>query len=219
MASGERSNIDLYKRLYPERKFERKIIISTNVWESSITLNQLKFVIDNGYAFVNSFDGVTMTDNLLSTRISKGSAAQRKGRVGRVQPGVCYKMYSKEQEKEMADDPEAPMRKDNIISEVFDFLSDPDVYTINDLMELKINQLLTPPKINNLRANLRVLAALNLIERTIRWEKPEKKGQDIFIFRKDYDGGMSEFGRKIYYLKNSGMKLNINTATSYYYGL
>ena len=88
LASGERSNIDLYKRLYPERKFERKIIISTNVWESSITLNQLKFVIDNGYALINSFDGVTMTDNLLSTRISKGSAAQRKGRV-RQSPTRC----------------------------------------------------------------------------------------------------------------------------------
>lgn len=217
IASGEGSNKDLFQRLYPKNKYKRKVIISTNVWESSITLNQLVYVVDNGYLFESSYDGKYMIDNLMSSKISKGSAAQRKGRVGRVQPGVAYKMYTEKDFKSRPPDPIPPMQKENIIEQVFDFANEPDVENIADLKELKIDQLLSPPTQDNFRANIRVLAALNLIKRGVR-SNPPPYNYDIINIDRDTHGGVSFFGKKIYFIMKA-LKLKINLAVAYYYGL
>ncbi|XP_059076039.1 DExH-box ATP-dependent RNA helicase DExH1 isoform X2 [Cryptomeria japonica] len=72
---------------------KRKIIIATNIAETSITIDDVVFVVDCGKAKESSYDAVNKLSSLSSSWISKASAHQRKGRAGRVRPGVCYHLY------------------------------------------------------------------------------------------------------------------------------
>ncbi|XP_024193567.1 DExH-box ATP-dependent RNA helicase DExH5, mitochondrial isoform X1 [Rosa chinensis] len=71
----------------------RKIVLATNIAETSITINDVVFVIDCGKAKETSYDALNNTPCLLPSWISKVSAQQRRGRAGRVQPGECYRLY------------------------------------------------------------------------------------------------------------------------------
>ncbi|XP_076911492.1 DExH-box ATP-dependent RNA helicase DExH5, mitochondrial-like [Bidens hawaiensis] len=73
----------------------RKIVLATNIAETSITIDDLVFVIDCGKAKESSYDALNNTPCLLPSWISKDSVKQRRGRSGRVQPGECYHLYPK----------------------------------------------------------------------------------------------------------------------------
>ncbi|KAL8196392.1 hypothetical protein R6Q57_024687 [Mikania cordata] len=73
----------------------RKIVLATNIAETSITIDDLVFVIDCGKAKEASYDALNNTPCLLPSWISKVSAIQRRGRCGRAQPGECYHLYPK----------------------------------------------------------------------------------------------------------------------------
>uniref|UniRef100_A0A8C4R1B1 RNA helicase n=1 Tax=Eptatretus burgeri TaxID=7764 RepID=A0A8C4R1B1_EPTBU len=79
------------KPVYPGT---RKIILSTNIAETSITVNDVVFVIDSGRVKEKSYDAVSSVTMLKSVWISKASAIQRRGRAGRCQPGVCFHLFS-----------------------------------------------------------------------------------------------------------------------------
>lgn len=97
--------VPLYGRLpkeEQERVFDpapfgrKKVVISTNIAETSVTINGITTVIDTGLAKINSYNPVTYMSSLNETPISKASANQRRGRAGRTQPGTCYRLYSRE---------------------------------------------------------------------------------------------------------------------------
>eukprot|EP01018_Ginkgo_biloba_P010933 Gb_08623 [translate_table: standard] len=71
----------------------RKIVLATNMAETSITINDVVFVVDCGKAKETSYDALNNTPCLLPSWISQASARQRRGRAGRVQPGECYHLY------------------------------------------------------------------------------------------------------------------------------
>ncbi|XP_072956855.1 DExH-box ATP-dependent RNA helicase DExH1 [Typha angustifolia] len=73
----------------------RKIVLATNIAESSITIDDVVYVIDCGKAKETSYDALNKLACLIPSWISKASAHQRRGRAGRVQPGVCYRLYPK----------------------------------------------------------------------------------------------------------------------------
>lgn len=73
----------------------RKIILSTNIAETSITINDVVFVIDSGKVKEKSYDTLSHVSMLKSVWISKASALQRKGRAGRCRPGVCFHLFSR----------------------------------------------------------------------------------------------------------------------------
>ncbi|PWA37316.1 RNA helicase family protein [Artemisia annua] len=73
----------------------RKVVLATNIAESSITIDDVVYVIDCGKAKETSYDALNKLACLLPSWISKASAHQRRGRAGRVQPGVCYRLYPK----------------------------------------------------------------------------------------------------------------------------
>ena len=74
---------------------KKKIIISTNIAETSVTISDITTVIDAGLAKLNFYNPRTFTSSLNETAISKASCNQRKGRAGRTQPGICYRLYSR----------------------------------------------------------------------------------------------------------------------------
>lgn len=71
----------------------RKVIFATNIAETSITIESVVYVIDCGYSKQKIYDSTMQSEMLLRLLISKSSAEQRKGRAGRVRPGICYRLY------------------------------------------------------------------------------------------------------------------------------
>ncbi|KAK6361357.1 putative ATP-dependent RNA helicase dhr2 [Orbilia blumenaviensis] len=85
---------------------ERKVIISTNIAETSVTVSGVRHVIDCGKVKMKRFRHQLGIESLLVTNISQASAQQRKGRAGREAPGTCYRLYTEKFFKELPKDTE-----------------------------------------------------------------------------------------------------------------
>jgi ATP-dependent helicase HrpA len=72
----------------------RKIVVATNIAETSITIPGVRYVVDSGLAKINSYNTRSFTAALTQEGISRASCDQRRGRAGRTGPGVCYRLYS-----------------------------------------------------------------------------------------------------------------------------
>ena len=93
----------LYAALPPEAQMfafqprpdgcSRKIILSTNIAETSVTLEGIRYVIDTGKQKVREFSGSTGMESLTVANVSKAQAAQRSGRAGRMAEGFCFRLY------------------------------------------------------------------------------------------------------------------------------
>jgi ATP-dependent helicase HrpA len=101
--SGEAEVIPLFGRLSAgdqQRVFSnsprRKIVIATNIAETSLTIPGIRYVIDAGLARISRYNPRTRTKRLPVEEVSQSSANQRKGRAGRVEAGVCIRLYSEE---------------------------------------------------------------------------------------------------------------------------
>ncbi len=82
--------------LEPVQKGYKKVVIATNIAETSITIDGITAVIDSGLAKINSYNPIKHSSTLELTRISRSSAIQRMGRAGRTSPGVCMFLYTEE---------------------------------------------------------------------------------------------------------------------------
>ena len=116
----------------------RKVIIATNIAETSITVPGVRYVIDSGKARSRQFRPKIGLDSLLVTEISKSSATQRKGRAGREAPGKCYRLYTESTYNSLAENPVPEILRVDVASSVlimkasgqndilnFDFLDSP----------------------------------------------------------------------------------------------
>jgi ATP-dependent helicase HrpA len=74
----------------------RKIVVATNIAETSLTIPGIRFVIDSGLARISRYTARTRTRRLPVEPVSRSSADQRKGRAGRVEAGVCIRLYSED---------------------------------------------------------------------------------------------------------------------------
>lgn len=73
----------------------RKVVLATNIAETSLTIDGIVYVIDPGFVKENVFNPRTGMESLVVTPCSRASAAQRAGRAGRVGPGKCFRLYTK----------------------------------------------------------------------------------------------------------------------------
>ncbi|SLM41517.1 atp dependent rna [Lasallia pustulata] len=78
----------------PAPENTRKVIVSTNIAEASVTIDGIVFVIDCGFVKLRAFNPTTGIETLTATPVSKASATQRAGRAGRTKPGKCYRLYT-----------------------------------------------------------------------------------------------------------------------------
>ena len=80
----------------PPGRMVRKVILSTNIAETSLTIPGIRFVIDTGLARFKRYQAASRTERLPIEAISRASATQRAGRAGRVEAGVCIRLYAEE---------------------------------------------------------------------------------------------------------------------------
>ena len=117
-------------------KYDRILIVSTNIAEASITIDTLKYVIDTGFNLNVSYNYETLTTNISVIPISEASRLQRKGRVGRVNEGFVYYTYTKGSRENIQ--PEFAICNSNFKSFFLDLLDNNDDYNkINYLFKNK----------------------------------------------------------------------------------
>ncbi|RPA69118.1 ATP-dependent helicase HrpB [Cyclobacteriaceae bacterium YHN15] len=92
---GQLSPLAQQQAITPSRKGKRKIVLSTSIAETSLTIEGVSIVVDSGYGRNSKFNPKTGLSRLETVRISMDSADQRTGRAGRLGPGICYRLWSK----------------------------------------------------------------------------------------------------------------------------
>jgi ATP-dependent RNA helicase DHX8/PRP22 len=136
----------------------RKVVIATNIAETSITIDQIYYVIDPGFVKQNAFDPKLGMDSLVVTPISQAQAKQRAGRAGRTGPGKCYRLYT-----------EAAFQSEMLPTSVPEIQRQNLSHTILMLKAMGINDLLhfdfmDPPPTNTMLTALEELYALSALD-------------------------------------------------------
>ncbi|MFC7379646.1 ATP-dependent helicase HrpB [Brevundimonas sp. GCM10030266] len=85
------------RAIEPAAPGRRKIVLATSVAETSLTIEGVRVVIDGGLSRVPRFEPSSGLTRLATVKVSRSSAEQRRGRAGRVEPGVCYRLWDEEQ--------------------------------------------------------------------------------------------------------------------------
>jgi len=93
---GRLSGEEQERVFLPTPEGKTKVVLATNIAETSVTIDGITVVIDSGLAKINFYNPKTFTSALIENPVSKASSNQRKGRAGRTGPGTCYRLYSKE---------------------------------------------------------------------------------------------------------------------------
>uniref|UniRef100_A0A3Q2WF42 RNA helicase n=2 Tax=Haplochromini TaxID=319058 RepID=A0A3Q2WF42_HAPBU len=128
----------------------QEVVVSTNIAETSLTIDGVVFVIDPGFAKQKVYNPRIRVESLLVTAISKASAQQRAGRAGRTRPGKCFRLYTEKAYKtEMQDNTYPEILRSNLGSVVlqlkklgiddlvhFDFMDPPAPETLMRALEL-----------------------------------------------------------------------------------
>nr|WP_276553150.1 ATP-dependent RNA helicase HrpA [Acinetobacter variabilis] len=129
----------------------RRIIIATNVAETALTVPNIRYVIDSGFARISRYNYRSRVQRLPIEAVSQAAANQRKGRCGRIAPGVCVRLYSEEDFLSRPEFTEPEIKRTNLASvilqmqslglgslENFDFIEPPDHRLVNDGRKLLI---------------------------------------------------------------------------------
>jgi len=88
--------------LAPARADRRKVVLATNIAETSLTIDGVRVVVDSGLERRSLFDPVTGMSRLETQRIARASAEQRAGRAGRTAPGICYRLWGESADRSLA---------------------------------------------------------------------------------------------------------------------
>ncbi|CCD63908.1 RNA helicase [Caenorhabditis elegans] len=157
--------VPLYAALRPEKQKEafrktpqgaRKVIISTNIAETSVTIPGIRVVIDSGKVKTKRFEAFNRIDVLKVHNVSKAQAKQRAGRAGRDAPGKCYRLYSREDFHKFEAENMPEILRCNLSA------------TFLELMKLGMKnphrlKLIDPPETDNINAALLELTSLGAI--------------------------------------------------------
>ena len=107
---------EMQSRIFdPAPEGSRKVVIATNIAETSITIDGIYYVIDPGFVKQNAYDPKLGMDSLIVTPISQAQARQRAGRAGRTGPGKCYRLYTESAYRnEMLPNPVPEIQRQNL---------------------------------------------------------------------------------------------------------
>jgi ATP-dependent helicase HrpB len=99
---GNLSKEEQDQAIAPAPPGRRKIVIATNIAETSLTIEGIRVVVDSGFMRAPRFDVRSGMTRLTTLPVSRASADQRRGRAGRMQPGVCYRLWTEEAHRTLA---------------------------------------------------------------------------------------------------------------------
>ena len=139
----------------------RKVVVSTNVAETSITIDDVVFVVDAGLVKETRYDPASGLTRLVETRCSKAASRQRRGRAGRVRPGECFKLYTRGAEEHKMEAQQVPeimrMSLENLILTVKALKG--ETVDIKTYLAMAIS----PPSIAAIERAMQLLMEMNIV--------------------------------------------------------
>ncbi|MBS6076984.1 ATP-dependent helicase HrpB [Citrobacter cronae] len=160
--------------ILPAPQGQRKVVLATNIAETSLTIEGIRLVVDCAQERVARYDARTGLTRLITQRISQASMTQRAGRAGRLEPGICLHLLAKEQAERAAPQGEPEILQSDLSGLLIELLQ----WGCTDPAQL--NWLDTPPAINLQAAKqlLQMLGALAGDRLSARGQKMAMLGND-----------------------------------------
>ncbi|MEV6259182.1 ATP-dependent RNA helicase HrpA [Streptomyces sp. NPDC051784] len=162
-----------------QRHTGRRIVLATNVAETSLTVPGIKYVIDPGNARISRYSHRTKVQRLPIERISQASANQRKGRCGRTSDGICIRLYSEDDFLTRPEFTDPEILRTNLASVILQM-------TAAGLGDIEKFPFIDPPDHRNIRDGVQLLQELGALEQGEKASGEGKKGQRL-----------TELGRKL----------------------
>ncbi|MFK4105046.1 ATP-dependent RNA helicase HrpA [Streptomyces sp. NPDC019531] len=135
----------------------RRIVLATNVAETSLTVPGIKYVIDPGFARISRYSHRTKVQRLPIEPVSQASANQRKGRCGRTSDGVCIRLYSEEDFEARPEFTDAEILRTNLASVILQM-------TAAGLGDIEKFPFIDPPDHRNIRDGVQLLQELGALD-------------------------------------------------------
>ncbi|KAK4199204.1 P-loop containing nucleoside triphosphate hydrolase protein [Triangularia verruculosa] len=150
---------EMQSRIFePAPPGSRKVVIATNIAETSITIDHIYYVIDPGFVKQNAYDPKLGMDSLIVTPISQAQANQRAGRAGRTGPGKCFRLYTEAAyQSEMLPTTIPEIQRQNLSNTILMLKA----MGINDLIRFDF---MDPPPVNTMLTALEELYALGALD-------------------------------------------------------
>ncbi|MCC9309319.1 ATP-dependent RNA helicase HrpA [Kitasatospora sp. RB6PN24] len=140
-----------------QRSTKRRIVLATNVAETSLTVPGIKYVIDPGTARISRYSHRTKVQRLPIEAISQASANQRKGRCGRTSDGICIRLYSEEDFLSRPEFTDAEILRTNLASVILQM-------TAAGLGDISAFPFLDPPDSRNIKDGVNLLQELGALD-------------------------------------------------------
>jgi ATP-dependent helicase HrpA len=169
-----RMPLEQQKKIFSGGSSKRRIILATNVAETSVTVPNIGFVIDTGLARINRYSARSKVQQLPIEKISQASANQRAGRCGRIAPGVCIRLYSEDDFENRSEFTQAEIQRTHLgavilklkslgLGDIEDFplLDRPDARLVKDAIK-QLAELKAITENGKLTATGKKMAALSL---------------------------------------------------------
>lgn len=130
---GQLSFAEQQKAIAPASGDKRKVVLATNIAETSLTIEGIRLVVDSGLERVARFDLKNGLTRLEQVRVAQSSAIQRSGRAGRIEEGICVRLYSESQFKQQPQVPQPEILHSDLASLVMELA----FWGAGDISELK----------------------------------------------------------------------------------
>ncbi|RYJ26156.1 helicase domain protein [Streptomyces sp. L-9-10] len=151
-----------------QRHSGRRIVLATNVAETSLTVPGIKYVIDPGTARISRYSHRTKVQRLPIERISQASANQRKGRCGRTSDGICVRLYSEDDFESRPEFTDAEILRTNLASVILQM-------TAAGLGDIEKFPFIDPPDHRNIRDGVQLLQELGAFDPSQAAQKDPRK--------------------------------------------
>ncbi|KAH5246694.1 hypothetical protein HBI42_133680 [Parastagonospora nodorum] len=143
----------------------RKVILSTNIAEASVTIDHIVYVIDSGYVKLRTYDARLGIETLNVLPVSKASATQRAGRAGRTRPGKCFRLYTEDAYKSLEEATFPEIQRSNLAPVILQLLN----LGITNIVRFDY---LSPPPSSLVTRALDLLFSLGALDEHARLTKP-----------------------------------------------
>ncbi len=169
---GQLSNEQQQQAIMPAPKGKRKVVLATNIAETSLTIEGIRLVVDCGLERIALWDPKTGISRLEQVRIAQSSAEQRSGRAGRLEPGICVRLYSEEQLSRQPMTPQPEILRADLTSLAMELAQ----WGCNDVSELRWSDM--PPQPALLQSR-RLLQQLGIMDQRFQLTEMGKQTQTM----------------------------------------